>query len=378
MTRRELVDVGDGSQLWGEQYNRKMSDVFAMQEEVAQEISAKLRLRLTGIEKKRLTKRHTEDVEAYQFYLKGRYYWNKRTEEGLTAGMAYFQQAIDRDATYALAYAGVADSYHILAHYTSLPPSEAFPRARAAAQRALEIDPTLAEAHTSLAAIEAAYQWDWRAAETEYQRAMKLHPGYATTHHWYAFYLLMLGRTEKALAAIRQAQSLDPLSLVINADVGWCFYNARQYDLAIEQYRRTLEMESNFALARYYLGLAYVQAGGFEEAIAELREAVTLSRRSPEIVAGLGYAYARAHQKREAEGILEEMKLLSKRRYVSPSLLAQVYAGLDNKDQAITWLEKGYEERSTWLAYLKVDPIFDPLRSDPRFQSLLRRMNFPE
>jgi TolB-like protein len=374
----ELVDVGDGSQLWGEQYHRRLSDIFSVQEEVAKEISEKLRLRLTSAERKRLAKRHTEDLEAYQFYLKGRYYWNKRSEEDLTTSLVHFQQAINQDPAYALAYAGVADCYHLLAYYTSLPPKEAFPRAKAAVLKALEIDPALAEAHTSLAAIRATFDWDWDGAGAEYKQAMQLNAGYATTHHWHAFYLLMLGRIDDALAAIRRAQGLDPLSLVINADVGWCLYNARQYEQAIEQYRYTLEMELNFSLAHYDLGLAYVQTALFEDAISEFERAMALSGRNSEMLAGLGYAYARSGRKEEALGILGELKLLSQERYLSPSVMAELYMGLDERDQAFVWLEKCYEERSPWLSYLKVEPRFDRLRSDPRFQSLLRRMNFPE
>ena len=272
----DLLDVKDGSQLWGEQYHRKFSDVLAVQEEIAKQISERLRLKLTGEEQKRLTRHHTENAEAYQLYLKGRYYWNKRTAESLNKGVEYFQQAIDKDPNYALAYAGLTDSYSLLGSSTGgLSPKETFSKAKAAAVKALEIDDTLAEAHAALALVHLRYDWDWSATEREIKRAIALNPNYATTYHWYADYLVVMGRLDEAIAQIKRAQELDPLSLIINTVVGLRLYHARQYDQAIEQCQKTLEMDPNFAQAHFALGEAYEQKAKYEEAIAALQKATT-------------------------------------------------------------------------------------------------------
>lgn len=378
IVRAELVDTTNDAQLWGEHYNRGISDIFAVEEDIANEISEKLRLRLTSAEKKRLAKRHTENSEAYQLYLKGRYSWNRRDETDLEEAIKYFQQAIEKDPTYALAYVGVADTYHILAHYNDLPAREAFPKAKAAALRAMEIDDTLVEAHTAVAAITAAYDWDWTAAEASYERTRKLGRDYATTHHWHAFYLLMMGKVDEAIEEIGRAWRLDPLSSIINADVGWCLYYARQYDRAIGQYRKTLELDPNFAMAHHYLAQVFVQVGFFDESIAEYEEAMRLAGSRRGYLGELGAAYAISDRRAEAMKMLEELKEESKRGYVSPSSMAIACIGLGEKDQAFAWLDRAYGERITIMAYLKVDPWFDSLRSDPRFQSLLRRMNLPE
>ena len=374
----ELVDVADGSQLWGEQYSGKLRDIFAVQEQITKQISEKLRLRLSGVAQKRLTKRYTENTQAYQLYLKGRYYWNKRTEEGIKKGIEYFQQAIEKDPGYALAYTGLADCYNMLGWYSYLPPKEAFPKAKAAAAKALEIDDTLAEAHASLAYAKAFYDWDWLDVEREFKRAIELNPNYAMGHLWYAGgYLAAMGRLEEAITESKRAQDLDPLLLIINAFHGWWLYFARQYDQAIEQERKTLELDPNFAPAHWVLGQVYEQQERFEVAIAEFQEAVTHSGGSTMMRAALGRAYAVAGKRDEALKMLNELKERAKRSYVSPVGIAIIYVGLGEKEQAFSWLEKAYEDRSTWLIFLKVEPRFDPLRSDPRFQSLLRRMNFP-
>jgi len=375
----ELVDVMSGRQLWGEQYNRKLADIFAVQEEIAKEISEKLRLRLSGEEKKKLTKRYTENSQAYQLYLKGRYYWNKRTPEGLKKGIEYFKDAIEKDPGYALAYSGLADTYDLLSGYSVTPPAEAYPKAKAAARKALEIDETLAEAHTSLAYALWNYDWDWTASERENKRALELNPNYANGHHWYALLLAILGRHQEAAAEINRALELDSLSLVINTKVGALHYYARQYDQAIDQLQKTIEMDKNFLLARLYLASSYEQKGQLPEAIAGFRKGIELGQ-NPWILASLGHAYAVSGNRGGAQKTktLGDLEVMAKEQFVSPYFVALVYAGLGDRDTAFEWLRKAHDERSDWLTYLKVDPAVDSLRSDPRFQDLLCRVGLPQ
>ncbi|HEX8140833.1 MAG TPA: protein kinase [Pyrinomonadaceae bacterium] len=373
--KTELIDVSDGSQLWGEQYNRKISDLIAVQQEIAWKISKKLKLRLTGEEEKRITKHYTENTEAYQLYLKGRYFWNKRDKESLNSGIRSFQEAIKIDPAYALAYSGMADSYAVLADIGAVAPNDAMPRAKAAAERAIEIDPELAEGYTSLGFVKLSYDWDWPAAERDFKRALDLNPNYATAHQWYASYLLQMGRYEDATEEIKKAQQLDPLSLIINANKGYYLYFARQYDAAIEQYRRTLEIDPNFGVGRFYLAQAYVQKRMYAEAIGEFQKLRTATGQDLEADAALAHAYARSGKREEAERILTEMKELQQTRYVSPLYIATVYAGLGDADQAIEWLDKAFDARHPGLVLIKVDPMFDSLRSDRRFQELLRRFD---
>ena len=378
IVQTELVDAEKGSQLWGAQYNRKLADILRVQEEISREISEKLRLRLTGEEKVRMAKRPTENIEAYQLYLKGRYYWNKRTEEGFRRAIEYFSEATEKDRNYALAHAGLADSYIVLGEYALLPAKEAFAKAREAATKALELDDTLAEAHNALATVKGDYDWDWPGAEREFRRAIELNPGYATAHQWYGELLSNLGRYEEALAEIKRAQQLDPLSLIINAVSGRTLLAAGQDDLAIEQLRKTLEIDPNFARAHWLLGMAYLRKGAFAEAIAEFQRAATLSPNIIEYKGGLGHAYGRAGKRAEAHKLLYELKEHSKRRYVSSCDFAAIYAGLGEKDQAFAFLEKAYEQRDPKLVlWGNVGPLLDPLRSDPRFADLLRRVGLP-
>jgi len=374
--KAELVDVADGSQLWGEQYDRKPGDILAIQREISREITSKLRLKLSGEQKKRLEKPHTENINAYQLYLKGRYFWNKRTEQGLKKGIEFFTQAIEEDPLYALAYVGLADSYNMLATYNLSQPRAVLGRAKAAAKSALEIDNQLAEAHISLAKVRADYDWDWPAAEQEFKRSLELNPNYATAHHWYALHLMAMGQFEKAAAEIKLAQQLDPLSLSINASTGLPFYWLRRYDEAIEQFRRTLELDPSFALAHVLLGQAYAQKGMFEEAIAELSRARELDD-TPRARAILGYTLAVAGRRDEATTILNELEELSSQKYVAPYFRVLIYTALGEQDQAFEWLEKAYEERSEWLVWLKVDPKLDSLRSDTRFTDLVQRVGLP-
>jgi len=377
IVQAELMDVAKGSQLWGGQYNRKAADVFALQEDLSKEISEKLRLRLTGEEKARLAKRPTENTEAYQLYLQGRYYWNKRTAEGLKKAVEYFQQAIEKDPSYALAYAGLGDSYNIMSWYDVLSPRDAFPKAKAAVLKALELDPRLAEAHTSLAYIQSNYDHDWSAAEAEFRRAIELNPNYVTAHHWYALFLRDSARMEEAKAEIRRAMQVDPLSLIVNDADAAIFYNAREYDRALEQYQKTLEMDPNFLPAHREIGFTYEQQGDYEKAIAELQKARQLAPNDMHVLGWLGHVYAVSGKRTEAQKLLDELRERSRSGYVPAYSWGLIYTGLGNKDQAFAWLKRACDERDDWLATLKVDPRFDSLRSDPRFADMLRRIGLP-
>ncbi|HEY8227785.1 MAG TPA: protein kinase [Pyrinomonadaceae bacterium] len=376
----ELVDVRHNKLLWGEQYDRKMSDLLTTQREIAREIVEKLRLKVSG-EEKGLAKHYTESNEAYQLYLRGRFYWNKRTEEGMQKSLDYFQQAIERDPKFALAYSGLADAYDLLGAADAsggMRPNEAMPKAKAAALRALEIDDSMAEPHVSLAHVKYYYDRDWATAEREYKRAIELNPNYPTAHQWYAVYLMSAGRFDEAVAENRRAQELDPLSLPINMTLGWVFLNARQYDRSIEQLRKTLEMDSNFLLAHHRLGLVYEQQRKYDEAIAEFKQVINLSAGKPLGIAALARAYALSGKRAEAQKGLVELQELSRQRYVSSVSIAQIYAALDDKDQAFAWLDKAEKENDANLARFKVDPRFDSLRSDPRFADLVRRLSLPQ
>ena len=372
--RAELVDVGDGSQLWGEHYNRKFADIFQVQEEIAQEITRKLQLRLSGDQKKKLTKRYTDNIEAYQLYLQGRYYWSKRTSEGIKSGIHYFLQAIAIDPNYALAFAGLADCYIMAGFYDHLPPADAFPEAKKAALEALELDAALAEAHISLAAIRTFYEWDWFDAERDFKQGIRLNHNSVKAHHWYACSLTSQGRFEEGFGEMKLAQALEPFALIIIRDVGRHYYFLRQYDQAIERCRKTLEIDPGFFLAYFYLIPAYEQKGRFEEAIKDLQKAITLSGGSASMTALLGHVHGVSGQRDKALEVLKELEEKSEREYVPSYYFVLVYLGLDEKDQAFRWLERAYRERSTHLVWLKVDPIFDGLRSDPRFTELIRRI----
>jgi TolB-like protein/Tfp pilus assembly protein PilF/predicted Ser/Thr protein kinase len=376
IVQAELVDVSKGTQLWGEQYNRKVSDILAVQEDISREISEKLRLRLSGEEKTRLVKRATTNSEAYHLYLNGRYYWNKRTPEGLKKGIEYFNQAIEKDPGYALAYAGLADSYDVLPYYSVMTPKEAYPKARAAAMKALEIDESLAEAHTSLAHALWNYDWDWAGSERENKRSLELSPNYATGHQWYAWFLAAMGRHEEAVRESKRALEIDSLSLVINAHLGYAYYFGRRYDLCIDQTRKTIELDPGFALAHNNSGLCYEQLGKFQDAIAEFQKALQFAE-DPLASAYLIHTYGRWGRRLEAQRELKKLLEAAKTKFVSPYFVATAYAGLGDKDRAFEWLETAYRERADWMTYLKVDPELDPLRSDPHFADLLRRVGLP-
>jgi eukaryotic-like serine/threonine-protein kinase len=372
--KAELVDTEDGSHLWGEQYNRKLSDIFTIEEEISREISDKLRLKLSGAEKKQLTKRYTENTEAYHLYLKGRFYWNKRTADGLQKGIVYFQRAIESDPGYALAYAGLADSYNILASYSALAPKEAFPKAKVAATRALELDGKLAEAHTSLAFVKFGYDWDWAGSEREFKQAIQLNPGYAFAHNFYAVILSALGRFDEAFARIKNARDLDPLSLPINTNLGWLLYLARRYDEAIQQYLKTIDLDDGFALAHRRLGQTYQQRQRYSEADAEFQKAVALSGDDIELLSARGYFYAILGETDKANEVLRQLEAFAKSRYVPAYLVARIYLGFGDIDRAFELLETACDERYGYLAYLNVEPLFDSVRSDPRFAEIVRRV----
>lgn len=369
--RAELVDAHDGSHLWGEQYSRKLSDIFTIEEEISREISDKLRFRLSGAQKKQLTKRYTENTQAYQLYLKGRFYWNKRTQEGLTRGIEYFQKAIKSDPRYALAYAGLADSYNILASYSALSPKEAFPKAKEAATRALELDDKLAEAHASFAFVKFGYDWDWVEADRGFKRAIQLNPGYSSGHNFYAVILPALGRFNEAFAQIKSAQDLDPLSLPINTNLGWLLYLARRYEESIQQYLKTIELDDGFALAHRRLAQTYQQSQRYSEADAEFRKALALSGEDVELLSARGHFYATVGENDKADQVLRQLEGFARSRYVPAYLVARIHVGCGNFDRVFELLEQAREERYGYLAYLKVEPMWDDIRGDPRFEGLV-------
>jgi TolB-like protein/DNA-binding winged helix-turn-helix (wHTH) protein len=372
----ELVNASDRTQMWGEQYDRKMSDLLVIQREITSEIVDKLKLKVSGAEKA-TAKHYTESNDAYQLYLKGRFYWEKRTAEALKKAIEYFNQAIEKDPRFALAYAGLADCYVVPAN--RLAPREAMPKAKAAALRALELDETLAEAHVSLGRVLAAFDWDWTSAEKEYKRAIQLNPRYAVAHQWYGGLLAVMGRTKEAIAERKLAQELEPLSLIINFELGLGFYYDREYDQAIEQFQKTLELDQNFPAALNFLPAVYEQKRMYSEAIAEFKKSIPPAAPSESTFSksGLGHVYALTGKKSEARLLLDDLKQLSAHEYVSATNVALIYAGLGEKDQAFAWLDKAYEQRAFQLQWIKLDPRWDNLRSDSRFQDLWHRIGLP-
>ena len=368
IVKTALIDVANHAQLWGEEYRRPLTDIFALQDEISREISAKLRLRLTGEEQQRLVKRYTDNTAAYHLYLKGRYYNSKRTPEWIRKGVEHFQQAIDLDPNYALAYAGLADSYGFLASATGgQPPREVYPVAKAAALKALELDDTLGEAHCSLGFFHLLFDWDFAAAERQYKRALELSPNYANAHDGYGFYLKATAQHEGALRECELAHQLDPLSLFTTLSIGWAHYFARRYADGLAQGRKALELDPNFGFAYAHAGLCYAQLQRYDEAVAAARQAVKLAGGSPNFLAYLGYALGRAGQAREARQLLAQLERLGQRQYVSAYFPAMIYLGLGNRHEALTWLERACEERSGFLAFIGVEPMLDAVRDEARF-----------
>ena len=376
----QLVQVADQTHIWAETYEREMRDVLVLESEVARSVARAIAMTLAPEAEARLARARPVRPESYQDYLRGRYFWNRRTEAALRQALGYFQRAVAADPGYAPAYSGLADCYSSLGASSvvgGLPPRQAMPEAKAAALKALEIDGTLAEAHTSLAMVHLLYDWDLAASEKEFKRALDLDPHYTTAHHWYSHCLLPLGRTEESLAESRRALELEPLHLVINLHLGWHYLYARQYDQAIDQFRRTLELDPTFPQAKRYAAWGFLQTGRQAEAIAALQEAVSALGRAPEVEAELGHALAVAGRGAEARALLEDLRQLSSSRYVSPYSVALVHAGLGDRDQALAWLDKAYAERSDYMPYLGLEPMLDSLRSDPRFDALVRRVGVP-
>jgi eukaryotic-like serine/threonine-protein kinase len=371
----ELVDVRDDTRIWGDQYNRKLADIQAMQKDIGREITDRLRLKLTGEENKSLARRQTKDSEAYQDYLKGRYYWNKRSAAGLKTAVEYYDKAIARDPTFALAHVGLAECYAVLGVYAEVRPRECFPKARVAALKALEIDETLGEAHAVLAQVRTWYDLDWAGAERDFRRAIELNPSYATAHQAYAKCLVIIGRLDEALVEIKRAQELDPLSLIVNTDLGAVLIWLRRPDQAIEQLRQTLDMDPSFVSARFYLGRAYELKQMYPEAIAEFRAGLGFAEEDPLLIAGLGHALALSGNQGEARTILAQLLARSKSGYYPPGAIASVYISLGDKDRAFQWLRAAAEERDQFVVALKSSFLYDPIRSDPRFPDLLRRLN---
>ena len=374
----QLIQASADKHLWAKSYEGNLQDTLAVQKSVADDIAEQIRIELTPRERAGLKNVKAVNPEAYEDYLKGRYFWNKRTPDALRKAIDHFNQAIERDSNYAPAYSGLADSYVILGawQYAVLDPKETYPRAKAAAIKAVELDDTLAEAHISLAMSTDMFVWDWEAAEREYRRGIELNPGYATGHHWYAEHLSETGRNDEAIAEIRKAESLDPLSLITGADVATLLVIARRYDEAIEHAKKTIELGPDFAVSHFALGMAYEQKGQSGGAIAAFQKAVEFSGGNTAFKSNLAHAYAVAGRRSDAVAILNELKDRSKHEFLNPSEIALIYVGLGQKDQAMVWLEKAYEGRFdpvilTW-------PAFDPLRSDPRFHDLVRRIGLPQ
>jgi TolB-like protein/Tfp pilus assembly protein PilF/tRNA A-37 threonylcarbamoyl transferase component Bud32 len=374
----QLIQAEQDRHLWAESYERDLRDVLALQSEVARAIAGEIRTKVTPQEQERLASVRPVDPQAHELYLKGRYYWNKRTPDTLKQSLEYFEQAIEKDPSYAPAYAGLADSYNMLGagFYAVLPPKQAYPKAKAAATRALQLDSSLAEAHTSLAWAKVFFDWDWQGGEREFARAIELNPGYANAHHWYAVYLTIMGRHSEAIAEDRKAETLDPLSLIISADVAMqALGPAGLYDQEVQQCRKTLEMDPSFPLAHACLSDAYKNKRMYAGAIAEMQKAIDLSGGSVVWISALAQTYALAGRRDEAIKVLRQLQARSKQEFVSANLFAYIYAGMGDKDQAFAWLEKAYEERSDLVGGFKVGRQLDPLRSDPRYQDFLRRMN---
>jgi eukaryotic-like serine/threonine-protein kinase len=367
-----LEDVRASRQIWGEQYNRKLSNLVSVQQEIAADIYGRLRPKLAGEEQK-LLKRPTENVEAYQLYLQGLFYWNKWTEADFKKAADYFTQAVQKDSRYALSYAGLADTYSLLGDAGYLRPSEAWPKAKAAAMQALEIDDTLAEAHTSLALVKEHFEWDWTGADTEFRRAIDLNPNSATAHHWYGDYLANMGHPEEGLRETKRAQELDPLSLIINTTLGWQLYLAHRSDQAIEQLRKVLDIDAKFTPARRMLEEVYAQSGKQKEAVEEREKVVSLSG-SPELAASIAEDFSKSGYKGVQQSWLDGLTEISKHGYVSSFSIAEGYMRLGQKDKAFEWLEKAYQDHDSGLVSIAVEPMFDPVRSEPRFRDIVRRM----
>jgi tetratricopeptide (TPR) repeat protein len=369
----ELLRATDERQLWATAYDREITDIFKVQSDIAEQVIERLGVTLLEGERHRLSAQPTKSHQAYTLYLKGRYFWNKRTGGSLQTALDYFQGAVDLDPGYSRAWVGIADAWIARGYYSRLAPREAFPKAKSAVMRALEFDSTLAGAHTSLAHILFEFDHDWTAAEREYRRAIELDPSYPTAHHWYGGFLSGMGRHDEAMRQAMTARALDPLSLIIQTWMGLRYYFAGKDDEAIAEYRKALELDPDFAPAHWHLGWAYEQTGRFKEGISEAERALAIDGGSLLYLASLGHAYARAGMKREARATLARLAEASTSRHVSSYHVAVIHIALGDTTAGLDWLERAYDEQSPWIGYLRVDPRFDPVRSHPRFDSLLRK-----
>lgn len=374
----QLVSVEEGATLWAEKFDERWTDIFTVQDSISEQVARALTVKLTSEEREGLVKHGTESLEAFQLYLRGRSHWNRFAEGELRRAVEFFQLAIEIDPSYALAHCGVADCYNFVGIYGVLPPSLAFSKAKAAAERALQIDPALAEAYTPLGFADFYYGWDWAGAESKFRRGIGLNPGYVTAHHHFSFMLSALGRYEEALAELSRALEVDPLSPLINIALGFCHWNGRRYGEAEEQCHKTLARDPDYFMARYGLAMTYAHTGRHAEGIAEGKEAAHVSNENPLALATLGHAYAVAGLAREAEELLGRLREMARQRYVPPYFMATVCTGMGRRDEAFEFLEAGFEGRDGWLTWLGVEPRFDQLRDDPRFDDLLRRIGLPQ
>ncbi|MGB5874516.1 MAG: tetratricopeptide repeat protein, partial [Bacteroidota bacterium] len=373
----QLIDARADRHLWSGKYERDLKDILQLQSEVTRAIAGEIKLTLSPREEQRLASAPSVNRKAYELYLKGKYHWNKRTEEALKKAIEYYRQSIEEDPAYAWGYAGLAECYTVLSFYSRVPPKESFPRAQAAAARAIAMDSTVADAYAALGDALLHYDRDWEGANRAFHRALELKPGHATARTWFAEYLIAMGRHEDAIAEVNRARELDPLSLIINSSVGWNLYNAGRYDEALTALQKTLDLDPDFPNAHFVLGQTYAEKSMYKEAIAELQTARSLAPSDMRAMEGLGYAYARAGRKDEAYRMLKELKDLEKEGYQPAFHVAVVYAGLGETDQMMLWLEKAMEEGAPYMPFCSVAPVFDSVRSDPRFTALLRQMGLP-
>lgn len=369
----QFINVADGSHIWSERFDRELNDVFIIQEEISLAIVEKLKVNLLKTEKNVILKRYTDDIEAYEYYLKGRYFWSKRTEEGLKQAVEYFLKAIEIDRDYSLAYTGLADSYDLLTTYSNLPSIEAYPKAKEAALKALHIDNTIAEAHASLAGIIMDFEWNWQEAEKEYKEALKINPGYANAYQWYASLLLMMGKFDEAIKMIKRAKELDPLSIIINYVLAQFYHYSGSNDEAMQQFQKALEIDPYFWLTYYGIGTIHCEKGNYQEAISAMKKAIELSGNLHYTKAALGYTYGISGDKYNAKKILDE---LLNQKNVSSYLIALLYLCMRENEKVFEYLERAYEERDTFMTFIKVDPEFKLIHSDPRFKVILKKMNF--
>jgi len=381
----EMVDVQTGDQIWGQQYSRKLTDLVTLQSDIARDVSTKLRTRLSGADERKVVKNYTANPEAYQLYLQGRYFWNKRNEADIRKSLDYFQRAIEKDPTYALAYAGLADAYSVLPSYTNDIALDAYARARAAALKAMELDDSLAEPHATLGTILMENDWNFTESEREFKRAIELNPSYATAHHWYAEYLLAMGRDDEALAEIKRAQELDPLSLIINGIVGVVHHQRGEHEQAVVQLKKTIEIDPSFARSHMFLAEIYREQGMYELAIDEGEKHMTLLGLPPNDAARMAAALRSAFRKSGEKGYLRmQLELIEAVRAIDPKLapplfvMAAIHAKSGENDKAFEYLERAYTQRQPDMVRLKRDRNFESLRSDPRFADLLKRIGFPQ